>query len=647
MKQAARFINYMEKASPNLGKQLKTQRKMFEDLVKRRFVYTQTAEIYGGVAGLFDYGPIGTAIKTNLITQWRRHFLLEDDIQEISCTTLVPRPVFKASGHEDRFNDFMVKDEETGDIFRVDKLIEDVLEERIENHKLLESGGKKKGAKKLAPEVLKRYSEILSTIGNISTSEGFDALVNELNLKNPNAKKKQSGKLSSAYEFNLMFITQIGPEGNSRAYLRPETAQCIFTNFKRLLEFNNSKLPFGTSIIGSAYRNEIAPRNGLLRVREFEMAEIEYFVDPLDKNCPKFSNVSDLQVPVYSQALQESNQEPETMTLKDAVENGVIANSYLGYYIGRTYLFGLKIGLHPNGMRFRQHLKGEMAHYACDCWDMEVLTSYGWIECVGIADRSAYDLGAHSKHSGERLCASRILEKPIEKQVVQYNLNKSLMGKTFKRDNNEVQKLLEDLSDEDWFALKKDIETNGTYLLAGKFTLTKEMFKSLTEETKIIQEEKFTPNVIEPSYGLGRLVYSVLEHSFAYRENDKRRCFFNFPLKLSPYKVILLPLMNTDELVEIVNKLETDLKRQGLAVRVDAGSAAIGKRYARTDEMGVPFGVTVDPQTQEDQTVTFRSTKTMEQVRMPLGDVSTVLKDLLENPDASFEGLKKKYPVFN
>ena len=647
MRNPRRFINLMEKASPTIHQRLKKQRKMFEDLVKRRFVYTQTAEIYGGVAGLYDYGPIGTAIKNNLITEWRRHFLLEDDIQEISCTTLVPRPVFKASGHEDRFNDFMVKDEETGDVFRVDKLIEDVLEEKLEGHAVLESGKKKKGAKKLTPEEVERYGQILSNMGNVSTSEGFDKLVAELGLTNPKAKKKQAGKLSGAYEFNLMFFTQVGPEGNCRAYLRPETAQCIFTNFKRLLEFNNSKLPFGTSIIGSAYRNEIAPRNGLLRVREFEMAEIEYFVDPLDKNCPKFSNVWDLAVPVYSQALQEANQGPQLMKLKEAVENGVIANSYLGYYIGRTYLFGLKIGLEAKGMRFRQHLKGEMAHYACDCWDMEVLTSYGWIECVGIADRSAYDLGAHSKHSGENLCASRILETPLEKQVVGYSLNKSLMGKTFKRDNNEVQQMLEDLSDEDWFLLKAAIEKDGKYSLGGKFELTKQMFKSLTEETKITQEEKYTPNVIEPSYGIGRLVYSVLEHSFAYRENDKRRCFFNFPVKLSAYKVILLPLMNSDELVEATMKLEHELKSKGLAVRVDAGSAAIGKRYARTDEMGVPFGVTVDKQTLEDNTVTFRSTRSMEQIRMPIADVAKVIKELLENQEASFEGLKKLYPIFN
>lgn len=615
----------------NHYERLKSQRGLFEDLVKRRFVYTQTAEIYGGVAGLYDYGPIGTAIKNNLIQMWRTHFLLEDDINEISCTTLVPQPVFRASGHEKRFNDFMVRDEKTNEAFRIDKLIEDFLEKKLEN------------PKKLKPEQIERYKEILGNMGNINKGEDFDNLVQELKITNPTAKKN---KLSNAYEFNLMFSTQVGPSGNCKAYLRPETAQSIFTNFKRLLEFNNGKLPFGTSIIGSAYRNEIAPRNGLLRVREFEMAEIEYFVDPLKKQSEKFHLVENLEVRIFPRDIQTEAKPPVMMRLKDAVDQGIIANSYLGYFIGRTWLFAKVVGVHPECLRFRQHLSGEMAHYACDCWDLEILTSYGWIECVGIADRSAYDLNAHMEHSGEKLFASRKLDKPRVSQVIELQLNKGLMGKTFKRDNREVLGLVEALTEEQRKTLRADIESKGAHMLDGRFNLTKEMFKSIKEVTKTEQTEKFIPNVIEPSYGLGRIVYAILEQSFSFRENDKQRCFFHFKPQLAPFKVVLLPLTSSQGMIDKVKSIETLLRRNGISCKKDIGSTTIGKKYARTDEMGIPFGVTVDEETLKDETVTLRDTLSMEQVRMPIGDLVKVVNRFILDSEYTFEDVKTAYPIF-
>ena len=611
---------------------LKKQRSLFEDLVKRRFVYIQTAEIYGGVAGLYDYGPIGTAIKNNLIEIWRKHFLLEDDINEISCTTLVPQPVFKASGHEKRFNDFMVKDEKTNEAFRVDKLIEDFIEKKLQK------------PKKLKPEQVQRYKEIFGNLGNVNTGPEFDKLVEELKITNPTAKKNKLGK---AYEFNLMFSTQVGPSGNCKAYLRPETAQCIFTNFKRLLEFNNGKLPFGTSIIGNAYRNEIAPRNGLLRVREFEMAEIEYFVDPLQKSSEKFHLVENMEVRIFPRNLQTEAKPPVMMKLKTAVEQGIIANSYLGYFIARTWKFAHLVGVNPECLRFRQHLSGEMAHYACDCWDLEILTSYGWVECVGIADRSAYDLNAHMQSSGHKLHASRKLEKERVSQVIVLQMNKGLMGKTFKRDNSQVQNMISQLSNQDLKLLKTEIEGKGTYSLGGKFQLTKDMFKSIKEVTKIEHSEKYTPNVIEPSFGLGRIVYAILEQSFGFRENDTQRCFFKFKPQLAPFKVVVLPLTNSKEMVAKVFNIETLLRKNGISCKKDVGTTTIGKKYARTDEMGIPFGVTVDEQTLKDDSVTFRDTSSMKQVRMPLSDLVQVVCRFLTDSDYSFQDVKEKYPLFN
>jgi glycyl-tRNA synthetase len=526
----------------------------------------------------------------------------------------------------------MVKDEKTGEAFRVDKLIEDHIEKKLEK------------PKKLKPEQIARYKEIFGNLGNINTGPEFDELVKELNIKNPNAKKNV---LSNAYEFNLMFSTQVGPSGNCKAYLRPETAQSIFTNFKRLLEFNNGKLPFGTSIIGNAYRNEIAPRNGLLRVREFEMAEIEYFVDPLNKHCEKFNLVEDLEVRIFPRGLQTEAKDPVMMKLKDAIDQKIIANTYLGYFIGRTWLFAKLVGVHPECLRFRQHLSGEMAHYACDCWDLEILTSYGWVECVGIADRSAYDLNAHMESSGDKLFASRKLDKPRVYQVIETQLNKGLMGKTFKRDNSEVLKLIGALSNEELKVLKSEIESKGTYSLNGKFELTKEMFKSIKEVTKTEQSEKYTPNVIEPSFGLGRIVYAILEQSFSFRENDKQRCFFSFKPMLAPFKVVILPLTSSKDMVDKVKCIETLLRKNGISCKKDVGSTTIGKKYARTDEMGIPLGVTVDSETLKDETVTLRDTLSMVQVRLPIAELVGVVNQFLTNPDYTFEDVKKKYPVFN
>lgn len=179
-------------------------------------------------------------------------------------------------------------------------------------------------------------------------------------------------------------------------FLRPETAQGIFVNFKRLLEFNQGRLPFAAAQIGNAFRNEISPRSGLIRVREFTMAEIEHFCDPIDKNHGKFDSVRDTEVTLYSACNQMDGKSAEKRTIGDAVKavsihnlffikrlipkiiilQGLIANETLGYFMGRIYTFLLKIGVHPTKLRFRQHMNNEMAHYACDCWDAECLTSY-------------------------------------------------------------------------------------------------------------------------------------------------------------------------------------------------------------------------------------------------------------------------------
>lgn len=248
--------------------------------------------------------------------------------------------------------------------------------------------------KKVDATLAEEYRKVQTQAGDMTQAELAAAFAKY------KIKSEFNNELEPPFQFNLMFKTSIGPSSLIPGYLRPETAQGIFVNFKRLLEYNGGKLPFAAAQIGNAYRNEIAPRSGLLRVREFTMAEIEHFVHPDRKAHPKFASVADLQLNLLTAKSQNANGEIITTTLRDAVGDGLIANETLGYFLGRTYLFMIAAGIKSEKLRFRQHNFNEMAHYANDCWDAEIFTSYGWIECVGHADRGCFDLSRHSEVTG-------------------------------------------------------------------------------------------------------------------------------------------------------------------------------------------------------------------------------------------------------
>ena len=239
----------------------KYKRREVEDLMKRKFFTVPSFEIYGGVAGFFDYGPLGCAVKNNIEQLWRQHFVLEEDMLEVGCTSLMYGEVLKTSGHVDKFSDFMVMDTKTGCPRRADKLIQEFIGKKL---------AKEKNAEK-REELLNLEQDVENY-----TAEQLDECITKMSIKDPDT----GNPLSEAKPFNLMFDTQIGPTGQFKGYLRPETAQGIFINFRRLIEFNNGRMPFAAAQIGLGFRNEISPRQGLLRVREFTMAEIEHFVDP-------------------------------------------------------------------------------------------------------------------------------------------------------------------------------------------------------------------------------------------------------------------------------------------------------------------------------------------------------------------------------
>ena len=611
---------------------VKYNRAGLENVMKRRFFVVPSFDIYNGVAGLFDYGPTGCALKNNIEAYWRDHFILEDNLLEIAATCLTPEVVLKTSGHVDKFTDFAVKDVKTGQCFRGDKLIQEWIE-------------KEKKKKNITEAKLNELNDLYSACEKFEEAE-IDACIEKYKIKSPDT----GNALGKAYKFNLMFETQIGPSGGLKGYLRPETAQGHFVNFKKLLEFNCGRIPFGSASIGLGFRNEIAPRSGLLRVREFTMAEIEYFVDPENKNHKKFHYVKDLKLPLWSSPNQLNHGPIITdLTMEQAVEQKIISNQTLAYFIAKTYLFLCGIGIRPEGIRFRQHTPKEMAHYALDCWDAEIETSYGWIEVAGHADRTCFDLGRHSKASGVDLVATKPLKEPIIKKSIKLTINKSVIFKDMK-DKAKAKALCETLektTDEEKEKYMEEIEGKQKIVVdvnGEKMELEAGMVKIERVEQKIL-EEKYVPNVIEPSFGIGRITYCVMEHCFGVREGDSKRTFFAFPPAVAPYKVSVLPLIGTEELLKFVEPIRKILVQNGVSYKVDDINDSIGRRYARTDEIGVPFGITIDDVTPKDNTVTFREMKTMKQIRVPIDDIGEICRNL-SNKLCTWDDMLKKYPLF-
>lgn len=515
-------------------------RPTLDSMLRRRLFYTPSFEVYGGVSGLYDYGPPGCTLQANIIDTWRKHFVLEEDMLEVDCSMLTPHEVLKTSGHVDKFADWMCKDPKTGEIFRADHLVEEVLESRLKGDK--EARGQKvevdeekeakkkrktKDAKavKLEDSVVEEYEGILAKIDNYNGDE-LGLLITQHGIKNPIT----GGDILPPVAFNLMFQTSIGPSSNLAGYLRPETAQGQFLNFQKLLEFNQKSMPFASACIGKSFRNEISPRAGLLRVREFLMAEIEHYVDPEGgKKHPRFREVKDVKLALLDRKVQLSGRsEVAHITIGEAVAKGTVDSETLGYFIARIYLFLIRIGADPNKMRFRQHMANEMAHYAADCWDAELLTSYGWIECVGCADRSAYDLTVHSKKTGAPLCVRETRSEPLKIEEWMVDLDKKKFGPKFKKDGKTVEAAVDGLTQEIREKLSIDLDKNGKIEIDvpgvgnGKVEIGKDLV-NIEKRTRIENTREYTPNVIEPAFGIGRILYSVIEHVYWSREGSEDR----------------------------------------------------------------------------------------------------------------------------
>ena len=339
------------------------------NLAKRRGLFFPSGEIYGGIAGFYDYGPVGFEIKRRIADDWWWFFVnSRDDVYGLAPSIITSPKVWEASGHVEEFIDILVECTKCKSRFKAETLLEE------------------------AGIHLTDFS-----------METIASAIKEKGVKCP----KCGGELSEPRRFNLMIEAHVGViKGESSiVYLRPEIAQGMFINFKLISSIVGAKLPFGIASYGRVFRNEISPRGILFRLREFEIAEIEYFIDPEKQNeCEFFSEVENIHVKIWTKSEQKKGLEPKERTISEAYSEGVFSNMWHAYWVGKAVEWLINLGIQPEHLRVREHLETELAHYALQTFDIEYYFPYlGWKEIVGIANRTDYDLKRHAEFSGEKL----------------------------------------------------------------------------------------------------------------------------------------------------------------------------------------------------------------------------------------------------
>ena len=562
------------------------------ELAKRRGFFLPSAGAYGGVSGFYTFGPQGAAFKRNIEDTWRQRFAIQEGNMEVDAPTVMPEPVFEASGHLDGFDDMLVECPECGESHRADHVVEDNTD--IED------------AESLGPETV-------------------EETIAEYELVCPTCGAGLAGQ--AVEDFNLMFETTIGPGSSSPGFLRPETAQGIFVEFPQLAEYARNQLPFGVTQIGRAYRNEISPRKSLLRVREFTQAELELFIDPAEDE-PDLSGVRDVEARFYPAPEQHDEAgEIITATIGEVVDEGIVADPWIAYYLGIATEWYESIGVDMERFRFRQHLAGERAHYAADCWDAEGEVDGDWIELAGFAYRSDYDLRKHAEHSDEDFTVFKQYDEPITTEKPTVDPDMSALGPEFGGAAAAIADALADLAADDPDAFAGDdvsVTVDGE-----QYTVPVDHANFAVEEVTE-SGEHLRPHVIEPSLGVDRALYTALDHSYREDEVDgETRQFLSLPPAVAPTTVGVFPLMDKDGLGEQARKIASDLRDAGLSVTYD-DSGAIGRRYRRQDEVGTPYCVTVDYESFEDDAVTVRDRDSTDQRRVPidaLADALVALRD--------------------
>ena len=565
------------------------------ELARRRGFFWPSYEIYGGVAGFYDLGPYGVLLKNRIIEKWRRFFIRDHSnyVVEIESPIIGPARVYEASGHVESFTDPIVTCLKCGRKFRADHLIEEKLGIDAEG---------------LSPEEMTR-------------------IIREHDLRCPVC----GGPLSEVKLFNLLFKTQIGPYEGNTGYLRPELAQGMFVSFKRVLETMRNRIPLGIAQVGRVGRNEISPRQAMMRLREFTIMEMEYFIDPEDPwgSCPFFDRLADETLRIRTYKMKVEGKGPVEVTVSEAVDKGMIMHPCLAYWMGVAKRFVESIGVPEDNMFFDEKGPHERAHYSSQTFDQMVKVSrWGWVEVSGHSYRGDYDLSRHMKYSGADLTVFKPYEKPVKVKVKKVMVNRAVIGRLYRSEAPKVLELASKIPEEELLKAKErgePVEVEGYKIPPDAIIIV--------EREEKITGKKYVPHVVEPSFGTDRVVYVAFE--YAYREKEGRT-ILALPRDIAPVQAVVLPLVEKEEsLIEKAKELYRLLVNNNFYVLYD-DTGSIGRRYARADEIGVPAAFTVDYVTLEDDTVTMRDRDTWKQVRLPMREAPLALRRFIyEGADIS------------
>jgi glycyl-tRNA synthetase len=492
--------NKMESQSENKKDVLVQKKISIDELAKfckeKGFIF-RSSDIYGGYAGFWDFGPLGVELFNNIKKDWWSFFVQKRDNMVGLDASIISHPkTWKASGHIANFNDVAVVCKKCKTATKIDK----------------------------------------SEVGKVNCKCG--------------------GEFDIKGEFSLMFKTQVGALDATEAYLRGETAQGMFMDFKLISQTSRMQLPFGIAQIGRCFRNEIAPRDFLFRSREFNIAEFEFFINPEEKKCEMLSEgQTHVKVNLLESETQTAGKEDLTETTIGEMLNRNKLDEWHAYWLAEQIKWYNSLNLFE--IKIREHKKDELSHYSSATFDVDYEYPFGSVELGGNANRGQYDLTQHSKESGESM----------------------------------------EVFDEKY-------------------------------------KNKILPKVIEPTFGMERVFLALLTK--AYSDDGRGNITLNLSPRIAPIKAAVFPLVKRDDFEKISNDIVKDL-REEFNIAYDK-SGSIGRRYARNDEIGTPFCITIDDESLKNKDVTIRDRNSREQKRVPIKNLRDILRKLI-NSEKTFEDI--------
>jgi glycyl-tRNA synthetase len=565
------------------------------ELAKRRGFFWSSFEIYGGSGGFVTYGPLGTRLKQNVEARLRDLMVKKIGIYEMESSVIAPAKVFEASGHVAHFKEPMVECQNCHTRFRADHLLE-------------EKGISSAEAEKMSLDDIKVEIERHEIIC-------------------PDCK----GKFGEPTRYLTMFETTIGPYSGSVGYGRPEAAQNIFVEFNRLYNVARERLPFGCINIGKALRNEISPRQGLIRLREFTIADLEFFFDPEEPTCDKIADVENEVLPILLCDTRLKDCEDVTnFTVREALDKGIIRSEWQAFFMAQAKRLLSELGVPATKQRFLEKLSWEKAHYSSQSFDQEVLVDrWGWVEVSGHAYRTDFDLTCHMKASGVDMTVYKEYANPVETEELAVKPLMAKLGPVYKGEAGKAAAALAKVPAQQ---VADAMEKDGSIMVEG-YQIFKEQVEIGKQKTTV-RGKRFIPHVVEPSFGCDRLFYIALEYAYGVKDD---RVVLSFPRSIAPIQVAIYPLMGKDGLDTKAKEIQKLLAGEGFVTDYDE-TGSIGRRYARADEAGVQLGITIDYDTLSNGTVTIRDRDSWKQVRTAIADLPKSLHNYFESK-ANFEDI--------